>query len=162
MSDLSNLYAVLPNTLIHRHTVALRSYILSTKIIATDRSDDWSLKTKKIGLHATEQQRGLLLSNDLAELEALCMKYGGVVQDIRTGDVLCLNRNGYAFDNWTARTKPWRLTESVIMYQGSAMVQGHYVRNEFKTDGHSTMNFILHISEMPEVIELLGRIHHIE
>lgn len=162
MSDLSNLYAVLPKAQLHHHTVSLRSYIYSTKILETDRADDWGTKTKKIGLLAADQQRGALLSNDLIELETLCMKYGGVVQDIRTGEVVCMNRNGYAFENWTVRSKPWNLTEYVIMYQGSAMVQNHYVRNEFKTDGHSTMNFVLHMSEIPEVIALIGRIHHVE
>lgn len=162
MSDLSKLYAVLPNTQIHHHTVSLRLYMFSTRILETNRDDDWGTKTKKIGQHATEQQRGVLLATDLAELELLCMKYGGVVQDIRTGDVLCMNRNGYAFENWNVTSKPWNLTEHVIMYHGFTDIKGVHVRNEFKTDGHSSMNFVLHLSEIPEVIELLGRVHHVE
>lgn len=160
MSNKYDVFAIVPNVQLHHHMMSSQLYIWSTKVLDTVRTDGWQLKTKKIGLHAAELQRGALLSNDLNQLEALCMKYGGVIQDIRTGEVLCLNRNGWGLETWTARGKPFHYGD-ILLYQGHSIVQGQYVRTEFKTDGHTTMNYVAHITDIPEVVILLGRHHYI-
>ena len=156
----STLFAVVPNAQLIRTTIGSRMFMWSTKVFVTARDEDWALKTKKLGLHAAELNRGVLLSNDITELEQLAMKYGGVVQCIRTGEIMSLCRNGWAFETWTATSKPF-IFDDITLLTGHVVIGDIAVRNEFRSNGQTTMNYIRHITDAPEVISLLGKHHYI-
>lgn len=160
MSDSYEIYAIVPGTQEHHTRIAAKLYIYSTKTLQTTAADSWQLKTRKIALLAEELNRGAILGNDIHSLEALCMKYGGVIQDIRTGEVLTINRNGYALEQWTATSQPFHY-ESLTMVSGLANVGAFQVRTEYRSNGNHSMHYVKHLTETPEVIGLLGRITYI-
>lgn len=155
-NDNYEIYVVIPGIQEHHTRMCSKLYMWSTKTLVTNRADDWRLKTKQIATLAADQNRGAVLGNDLVGLEALCVKYGGVIQDIRTGEVLAMSRNGWAFENWAATSKPFYY-DDLTLVSGYAVVDGRSVRNEYKTNGRVSLNYIRNITDAPEVIELLGR-----
>ena len=148
------MYAIAPNQQIHHHTVSAKTYIWATKQVDVNEHMTWQQRTAIIAKMANEHGRGAVLSNDLCQLEDLCHRYGGVVQEIRTGHVLGMYTQGYALysqqDKMDIRSR--HIFKNLIYVNGII----NDMRVTHVSDGIQNIFFVSCLTDIPEVIELLG------
>lgn len=149
------MYVIVPNEQIHHHVVSSKSYIWTTKQIEVTTNMDWRQRTAIIAKIASDYGRGAILSNDPYKLEDLCHKYGGVVQEIRTGRVLGMYTQGYAL------TSNYHLLDIKSMHNHKNLSYINGVIKDMRvtsvTDGVQSILFVSCLTDIPEAIELLGQ-----
>ena len=158
------MYAIIPTAMLSSFSLAPKSfYIYSNKSLVISDMDTLKYKIKQIALLSADDQRGCVIDSHPHKLVELCNKYGGVVQCLRTGKKIHVCQNGEALTNWTLVGKPY-VHDTVTQYKGEVVLVANGEMYEAPivhlTNGHSCVTFIRHITDIPEVVELLKHRHY--
>lgn len=156
------MFVCVPQSQLHTDNISNRTHIYTTKVLVTERTDSWKVKTAQIGKLASENNRGCILGTSMKELADICTKYGGVIQDIRTGEILLTVQNGSALVDWQIVGKFVELAGGIKLWFGYVPYKNSQIRLFHKRNGRGqSMTFIRHVTDIPEVIELLGECKYV-
>lgn len=148
------MYVIVPGRPVHHHDVTRKTHIWSTKTIPLTVNMSFQQRTAAVANYANGHGRGAVLSNNPWMLEDLCHKYGGVVQELRTGKVL-----GYYTCGHELYTNINLMDIRSIHNHGNVSFTNGIIKNmrvTHITDGIQNILFVSSLTDIPEVIELLG------
>lgn len=158
------MYAIIPNTQLNTDEIAHKCfYGYFNKSIQISELDTLKYKVKQIALNAVDDNRGCVIDSHPHDLIKLCNKYGGVVQCLRTGSKIHVNQNGSALSDWHMVGKPYE-SGDISHIKGNVILQAldetYHAPVVFLTNGVRSVCFIRHITDIPEIIELIKYRHY--
>lgn len=153
------MYVIIPNILLNSEELSHKCfYVYTNKALVINELDTLKYKIKLLGTVAATDNRGCVIDSHPHDLVQLCNKYGGVVQCLRTGRKIHVCQNGSALETWSMVGKPYQCGD-VLQIKGEVLLSSE---NETYTAPivHLTNNincvtFIRHITDIPEVVDIL-------
>lgn len=153
------MYVIVPNEQYHSDRTSSYTHAYSTFIPNINAEMSPKQKCAVIAKMANDKNRGAILTTNEDEAVDLAVKYGGVVTNLRTGETIYTQFKGIALHEFTFKS-------SIYPGKGYNEVSGETtcgIRIQYRVMHNGLeLLFAKHVTDLPEVVALLGQKHYIK